>query len=109
MYSKLRNNMSGILYSLRFLAGFKDTVTVYLFVLGAATYNGHLSNAILHILNGNRDAWITVVWVIIAFTLGGIVSGIIYTQKKFIPTKRTALKSLFSAFITFPTSMLVSS
>ncbi len=91
MYSKLRNDMGGILYSLRFLAGFKDTVTVYLFVLGVATYNGHMSNAILHILNGNREAWVTVVWVIIAFFLGGVVSGIVYTQKKFTPTKRSAL------------------
>lgn len=90
MYSKLKNDMAGILYGLRFLAGFKDTVTVYLFVLGAATYNGHMANAILHILNGNRDAWITVVWVIIAFALGGVVSGIVYMQKRFIPTKKSA-------------------
>lgn len=90
MYSKLRNDMAGILYGLRFLAGFKDTVTVYLFVLGAASYNGHLANAILHVLNGNRDAWITVVWTIIAFALGGVVAGIVYPQEKFVPTKKTS-------------------
>ncbi len=86
MYPVLRKNLGVILFNLRMLAGFKDTVALLLFSTTTAVHTGNLSRFVRLLFTGDIMTWLQAVSVLLAFFMGSVVNGLFFHARKFEPS-----------------------
>ena len=87
---------------LSLLSGMVNVLTLLLFLTPATHFTGNITQFVLALNQGKWDIMIRLLGMIICFGGGGVLSGILFSKKKFEPTKRYGL-----LLLTFGIIMLV--
>ena len=87
---------------LSMLSGMVNVLTLLLFLTPATHFTGNITQFVLALNQGKWDIMIRLLGMIICFGGGGVLSGILFSKKKFEPTKRYGL-----LLLTFGIIMLV--
>lgn len=86
MYPVLKKNLGLILFNLRMLAGFKDTVALLLFSTTTGVHTGNLSRFVRLLFTGDIATWVQTVLILLAFFMGTVVNGFFFHARKFEPS-----------------------
>ncbi len=76
---------------LSMLSGMVNVLTLLLFLIPATHFTGNITQFVLALNEGEWDIMIRLLGMIICFGGGGVLSGVLFSKKKFEPTKRYGL------------------
>lgn len=81
--------------SLSFLSGMVNIATLLLFTIPSTHMTGNLSQLLLSMLTGKYEVVLVLLGVLIAFVMGGILSGLLFSEKVFHFENRYGLLMMF--------------
>lgn len=76
---------------LSLLAGMVNVISLLLFFIPATHFTGNITQFVLAFNEGNWATMVELLGLILCFLAGGVLSGMLFSKKKFEPTKRYGL------------------
>ncbi len=76
---------------LSMLSGMVNVLTLLLFLIPATHFTGNITQFVLALNEGEWSVVIRLLGMILCFGGGGVLSGVLFSKKKFEPTKRYGL------------------
>ena len=76
---------------LSMLSGMVNVLTLLLFLIPATHFTGNITQFVLALNEGEWSVVIRLLGMILCFGGGGVLSGVLFSKKKFEPTKRSGL------------------